>query len=96
MGEYQLSGKADQDLDGIYDYSLEQFGEKIADEYFLSLRDCLLKLADHPQLGRDCSDLVQGYFRFECGRHSIFYTVNKKGIFVVRVLHQSMNPDIHM
>ena len=39
MGDYQLSGKADEDLDGIYDYSIRQFGEKVADEYFLSLTD---------------------------------------------------------
>jgi len=84
MGEYQLSVKADHDLDGIYEYSLEQFGEKVADEYFLSLRDCLLKLADSPKLGRDCSDIVPGCFRFECGRHSIFYkakpVLNLEGI----------------
>jgi toxin ParE1/3/4 len=49
MGDYQLSGKADQDLDEIYEYSIKQFGEHVADEYFLSLRDCLLKLADSPK-----------------------------------------------
>lgn len=96
MGEYQLSGKADEDLDDIYEFSIRQFGEKVADEYFLSLTDCLLKLADSPKLGRDCSDILAGCFRFECGRHSIFYKVTKKGIFVIRVLHQSMNPDVHM
>jgi toxin ParE1/3/4 len=96
MDDYKLSGKADQDLDEIYAYSIKQFGEKIADEYFLSLRDCLVKLADSPKLGKDCGNLVPGYLRFECSRHSIFYKVEKKRIFVVRVLHQSMNPDIHM
>ena len=49
MGDYQLSGKADQELDEIYEYSIKQFGEHVADEYFLSLRDCLLKLADSPK-----------------------------------------------
>jgi toxin ParE1/3/4 len=50
MGEYQLSRKADEDLDGIYEYSIRQFGQKVADEYFLSLTDCLIKLAENPAL----------------------------------------------
>lgn len=96
MGEYQLSGKANKDLERIYEYAIQQFGEKIADEYFLSLRDCLLQLADSPKLGRDCCDIVPGYFRFECGPHSIFYKMGKKSIILMRVIHQSMYPDIHM
>ncbi len=92
MGEYQLSRKADEDLDGIYEYSIRQFGQKVADEYFLSLTDCLIKLAENPRLGRDCSDILVKCFRFECGRHVIFYKIKRKDIFIIRVLHQSMYP----
>ncbi|HNP29942.1 MAG TPA: type II toxin-antitoxin system RelE/ParE family toxin [Nitrospirales bacterium] len=96
MSEYQLSKKADQDLERIYEYSIKQFGENVADEYFLSLRDCLLQVADSPKLGRDCSNIVPEHFRFECGPHSIFFKEGKKRIVIVRVIHQSMNPDIHI
>lgn len=96
MSEYQLSKKADQDLQRTYEFSIQQFGQHVADEYFLSLRDCLLQVADSPTLGRDCSEILPEYFRFECGPHSIFYKMGKKRILIARVIHQSMNPDIHM
>jgi toxin ParE1/3/4 len=41
MAEYVLSKAADTDLNDIYTYSYETFGEHQADTYFFDLRDCL-------------------------------------------------------
>ena len=50
MADYVLSNAADADLDDIYTYSFEAYGESKADAYFLDLRDCLQRLADTPLL----------------------------------------------
>jgi plasmid stabilization system protein ParE len=62
MADYVLSNAADADLDDIYTYSFEIYGESKADAYFIDLRDCLQRLADNRALvvrqrsfGRICS-----------------------------------------
>ena len=56
MGEYVLSNKATDDIDGIYVYTFQAFGEAQADAYFLSLSDCLQNLADAPGLGHEAHE----------------------------------------
>lgn len=46
--------------------------------------------------GASADDTQPGLFRREHGRHVIFYAVQSGGIFVVRVLHQSMDAERHV
>ena len=96
MAKYVLSGKAEEDLLDIYFYSFEQFGESQADAYLMGLEERLETLAENPNLGRQIDHIREGYFRFEYVRHSIFYTQLDEGIFVVRVLHGSMDTEEHL
>ena len=95
MAEYVLSQKADSDLTDIYFHSYRAFGEAKADAYFLSLRDCLQALAENPRLGRAVDYLRPGLFRHRHARHIVFYLRENDGIFVVRVLHDSMDAPRH-
>jgi toxin ParE1/3/4 len=90
VADYALSNSADRDLTDIYIYSFRTFGEAQADAYLLGLADCLQVLADNPRMGR------QAYIRpdllcYRYGRHLIFYVSEEKDIFIVRVLHDSMD-----
>ncbi len=96
MADYVLSNKADGDLTDIYLYSYRAFGEAKADAYFLSLRDCLQDLAENPRLGRAVDFLRPGLFCHRHARHIVFYAVEGKGIFVVRVLHDAMDAPRHL
>ncbi|MBF0354812.1 MAG: type II toxin-antitoxin system RelE/ParE family toxin [Alphaproteobacteria bacterium] len=96
MGEYVLSNKAADDLDGIYAYSFQAFGEAKADAYYLSLSDCLQNLADSPALGRSVCDLHAGLHCHHHASHLIFYLPEPEGIFVVRVLHDAMDAKRHI
>jgi toxin ParE1/3/4 len=91
VAEYVLSKKADNDLDGIYVYSVENFGEAQADEYFLGLCACLRTLADNPRVGREASWLNPGLRWHRHERHLIFYMIEGVDIFVVRLLHEAMD-----
>ena len=91
MADYVLSNKADIDLDGIYVYSFESFGEAQADAYFLSLRDCLQSLAENPRMGRSANSLHAGLLYHRHARHVIYYLIEDAGIFIVRILHAAMD-----
>ena len=56
MAKYLLSTKADKDQDDIADYTLETWGEKQAQEYIVGLVNCLDKIAETPNIGRDASE----------------------------------------
>jgi toxin ParE1/3/4 len=96
MADYVLSKKADGDLTDIYLYSYRAFGEAKADAYFLSLRDCLRTLAENPRMGRAVHDLRPGLLCHRHARHIVFYLEENGGIFIVRVLHDSMDAPRHL
>lgn len=72
MADYVLSNAARADLDDIYVYSFETFGEARADAYFLSLRDCLQTLAETPRMGQDTSAIHAGLLRHHHARHVVY------------------------
>lgn len=96
MADYVLSNAAGADLDDIYVYSFETFGEARADAYFLSLRDCLQTLAETSRMGQDASALHAGLLRHHHARHVVYYLIEDGGIFVVRVLHDAMDAPRHV
>jgi toxin ParE1/3/4 len=96
MADYVLSNTAEADLDGIYVYSFETFGETQADAYFLSLRDCLQTLAEKPRMGQSAKTLHAGLLCHRHARHIVYYLVEDGGIFVVRVLHDAMDAPRHV
>jgi toxin ParE1/3/4 len=96
MAEYRLSGRADLDLADILGFSIERFGLERAEKYKISLYLCLRRVADHPRLGRRLTGRAKAYLRYACQRHVIFFTIDADGIFVVRVLHASMDHRQHL
>ncbi len=84
MASYKLSILASKTLVKIYEYSLLNFGEKIADEYFTSLHDMFELLASQPELGR----VFHEYRRHEHGEHIIFYKKTDYGVKIIHILHQ--------
>jgi len=79
------------DLVYIREYSFEQFGPDIADEYFLGFEAAFDRLAGfplsgsaHAELGKDIRCLVHR-------RHRIFYTVQGDTVLIVRIVHHAMD-----
>ena len=96
MADYTLSNKADADLDAIYVYSFQTFGEAQADAYAADVISYLNNLANQPETGRRRDDIQSGLFSIPCARHVIFYTMEEHGIFVVRILHDAMDVPRHL
>jgi len=85
--------RAKIDLVDIWRYTCETWGESQADAYMDRIESALASVANHPFIGVDCDWLTKGLRRFTAGHHLIFYRVHDDWIELVRVLHQSMDPD---
>ncbi|TMV08132.1 type II toxin-antitoxin system RelE/ParE family toxin [Arenibacterium halophilum] len=96
MREIHHSEAAKSDLVDIWIETYRQWGEAQADRYLDDIEHALKGLIANPQLGSDCSDLLQGARKLITGRHLVFYEVDTDRIFVIRVLHQSMDVPRHL
>ena len=93
MATLRFSLSARADLLNIGTYTLQTWGTAQTERYLDSLEQCAKMLAASPKLGRPCNWIRPGLRRFEKGRHVVFYRRLRDGIFVSRILHQSMLPD---
>lgn len=96
MREIHLSESAKADLVDIWTETFRHWGDAQADRYLDDIDQALNGLMDNPLMGSDCSDLLQGARRLITGRHLAFYDVCEDMIFVIRVLHQSMDVPRHL
>ena len=90
------SDKAKQDLEDIKLYSVENFGDTQAVRYARALGDAMDIIAEHPNIGIRCDSVSAGLRRYECMSHTIYYRIAEQAIKVVRVLHSSMDPALHL
>jgi len=88
---YTLSEKGADDLEGILDYSYLNFGMATMQEYYDSLENCFNTLDENPDLGLNVDSVSTDYYCFYHRSHMIFYQKSKQGIFIVRLLHKSMD-----
>ena len=96
MAAYSLSAKAAADLSQICEYTILNFGLEQAREYLAGLHERFESLARNPMQGRSASELSPGLRRLEYESHVVFYVPKAKGIWIVRVLHQSMDMPRHL
>lgn len=75
---------------GIDAYTFEQWGEDQTNKYLAELQQCVLRLAEKPNLGRNCDHIRSGLRRFEHGKHVIFYRTQRDEFIVSRILHHAM------
>ena len=93
---YKLSNKAVEDFEQIYEYTYLNFGEDKADIYTDEMEKCLLLLSSAPQIGRSVEKIKKGAYRHDHEHHAIFYLIESNYIFITRILHQQMNPMLHL
>lgn len=91
--KYKISREASKDLEDIWLYTFRQWSVEQADRYYNLLMDEIEYVSKHPQSGKDCSDIREGYRRTRVKSHFIFYRVSAKEniVEIIRVLHQHMD-----
>jgi len=96
MPSYRFARAAEEDVDGIVDYTLEKWGVDQANQYIDGLEQRAKSLADNPKIGKTCNDLGTGLRCFPYQSHVLYYMEDPYGIIIARVLHESMNPKLHL
>ena len=96
MGKYILSPAAQNRLKEIKAYSLENFGKRQTTIYLKNLRDCMQGLADNPSKGTERPEIKQGYYSQFIASHTVYYRISHTHIGIIDILHQSMEPRLHL
>ena len=87
---------AEKDLESIYDYSYQEFGENRAIEYINDVNNVFIKLANNPELARQCDYIKTGLLTYTVGSHIVFFRVTKVRLSIIRILHKSMDYQRHL
>jgi len=96
MAVYSLSAKAATDLEGIYEYTIREFGLEQARTYLLGLHKRFEMLAAQPELGRSAAELAPDLRRSEYQSHVAFNVPKAGGVRIIRVMHESMDVKRHL
>ena len=93
MANYQISGKAEADLDGIWFYTAEKWSFEQAERYIDLLRNKIEEIAEHPTHGRRYL-MREGYRIIKVKSHHIYYKMlDEDTVRIVRVLHERMDAE---
>ncbi|MDC9715589.1 MAG: type II toxin-antitoxin system RelE/ParE family toxin [Gammaproteobacteria bacterium] len=92
---YDLSQEALKDINVILDWTIDNFGANAMFEYHRSLTQCFTTLGENPNLGVSVESIRKGYWCFYHRSHAVFYTYCNSKVFIVRVLHKSMDVPRH-
>ncbi len=92
MKLFALTHKAKSDLYAIAVFKAQRWGVKQRNLYIKQLDEAFHMLAESPELGKHCDDILPGYRKFPQGSHIVFYkTGSSYQIEVIRILHKSMD-----
>ena len=91
MNNFYLTRRALLDIQDIYNYSLQNWGENKADEYVSNLYSDFNKVANKEELGELRKNRSAPFLMYPSGKHYIVYEPFKDGIIIITVLNQVRN-----
>lgn len=92
MAEYKLTNKAVEDLNDIWEYTIEKWSEEQADKYYNLLLKRFQEIADNSKLGKNYQGIKKELFGLKTNRHIIFYRKSiDKPLEITRILHERMD-----
>jgi len=91
-----VSASAKRDLILIGEYTLREWGAVQKKRYLGQIKKCFKLISENPSVGRQRDDIDMGLFSHLAQKHVVFYRVIKNDLFVVRVLHESMDVEQHL
>ncbi|HJV00614.1 MAG TPA: type II toxin-antitoxin system RelE/ParE family toxin [Burkholderiaceae bacterium] len=96
MAEYRLTPAAERDLEAIWVYTAQQWGQEQADRYTDMLAAAFADLARAPKTAPACDHIRSGYRRRNVAQHTIYFRVTTYGIAIIRILHNRMDAPRHL
>jgi len=89
MLHIEISNQADADIEAIFDYYINQFGQDQTVKYLLGLDASFDLLAQNPRAGKFRKELEYDLYSFVYVSHIVFYRFNVNRLRIERVLHSS-------
>lgn len=98
LNKYELvvTENAKADIQAIANYTTLQWGEEQTIVYQNNLYQTLLDIAENPTIGQvryGVPSLLKGR---KTGKHVVFYRVDAEVIYILRILHESMDHGRHL
>lgn len=94
MKEIELTPKAEEDLETIWNYSFRQFGVAQADEYIGRLAAIFDVLATH-EIGTQRPELGENICSLPVEKHMIYFISSYSAVTIIRILSQSQDTSRH-
>lgn len=92
MAKYYLTNKAVEDLADIWNYTVENWSENQADNYYQTLLDNCQEIADNPRIGKNYLNVGKSLLGFHVNKHIIFYRKQSEEFMeITRILHEMMD-----
>ena len=95
MRSVKLTPKAGDDLEAIWHYGWQHFGEAQADSYIDHLSAVFQLLGDH-HIGTRRPELGESIYALPFERHVIYFLQTDAAVIVIRVLSQHQDAGRHL
>lgn len=95
MAIYKLAGEADYDLEGILEYTYDNFGKNKMIQYRNDLKTTMQTLAEFPHMGVKMEGFSMNLRKHEHQSHLIIYQPTEHGVYIVRILGDEMDIEEH-
>jgi toxin ParE1/3/4 len=92
---YQLSRRADADLDEIYSYTMRSWSVGQADKYVAEILAACAGIVTGEKVGRPFPRRPE-LMKALVGSHAIYFRLAGGKVQVVRILHQAMDAERHL
>ncbi|GJL76643.1 type II toxin-antitoxin system RelE/ParE family toxin [Nitrosomonas sp.] len=93
--ELLITDPARDDLEAIAVYSFIKWGEERTNKYTEDLYKTITNIANNPDTGKSRYGVPKVIKGRKSGHHVIFYRIVDQTIFVMRILHESMDHGRH-
>jgi toxin ParE1/3/4 len=94
--EFRLSPAALRDLEGIWRYTAQQWGQARAERYVDALDEAFRALARKPDAAPSVDHIRAGYRRQRVERHAVYDRMDGDMVVVMRILHERMDAPRHL
>ena len=92
MKPFVLTAAAKTDLQDVALFTQRRWGKDQRNVYLKQFDDSFWLLAENPDIGKSCDEILPGYRKFPQGSHLIFYKqTGSQQIRIIRILHKSMD-----
>lgn len=92
MASVILRQAAINDLNNIWDYTLQEWSENQAEKYYNTIKLACIEIGKNPSIGKCYTEISKHLFGLKRGKHIIFYhLISENEIEVIRILHERMD-----